>query len=180
MFSARAPHAETPTQVPDEQKVVPCTCLSSGGAPRGQARSGAPGNLRDRLAVTHHREGIFLFTLFHLRAQPARSRSLASLRCLCVLIRLQSPRRFPDSRLRLLSSLFFFFLGALTFVARRAARISWLGCFFFMYAKLLSCATLKKKKNHYPHPMARAFETDRHSHQTVDLQQLSARLIVLH
>lgn len=50
-----------------------------------------------------------------------------------------------------------------------------------MYAKLSSCATLEKKKKTTPIQWLGLLKTDRYSsHQTFDLQQLFARLIVLH
>lgn len=143
MFSARAPHAETPTKYPAEQKVVPCTCLSSGDAPRGQARSGAPGNLSGRLAVSPTIASESFSSPFSI-ASPSSSIPLIGLSALpCVLIRLQSPRRFPGPRLHLLSS---FFLGALTFLTRRAARIVLaLSCVFHV-CELLVLRDVKKKK----------------------------------
>lgn len=97
----------------------------------------------------------FSSPFFICQPDQHRSRSLASLRCLCVLIRLQSPRRFPGFRLHLLS---LFFPGCIDLCGpTRRAHLSLLAAFFHVCETLVLRDVGKKKKNH-PHPMARAFE----------------------
>lgn len=170
MFSARAPHARPLPMYPTEQKVVPCTCLSSGGAPRGQARSGAPDNLRDVWPHPPSRANLSLHPFSF--ASPTSTIPLIGLSALPLRLR-QASIAEALPRLSTSSLVLSFFLGALTFVARRAACICLLlAAFFFHVCETLILRDVGKKK---PPPIQwlGLLRTDRYSsHQTVDLQQL--------